>query len=163
MRLRAVLVVLSAVLLSIGFVGLAALGGATFWDRFELRAAQDARTEVSSLAEDQIPKVFTYDYKTVERSLIDASTMLTPQYKVEFDDRAEKDIIPQARERQLVSQANVVGVGVLDAQRVSASVLVFMNRTVTDKSKQPVYDGSRLRVDYQKIDGKWLISYIAPI
>ena len=24
-------------------------------------------------------------------------------------------------------------------------------------------DGSRLRVDYQKIDGKWLISYITPI
>ena len=63
----------------------------------------------------------------------------------------------------MVSQANVVGVGVLDAQRDSASVMVFMNRTVTDKSKQPVYDGSRLRVDYQKIDGKWLIKYITPI
>ncbi|MCV7178895.1 mammalian cell entry protein, partial [Mycolicibacterium sphagni] len=41
--------------------------------------------------------------------------------------------------------------------------LVFMNRTVTDESKQPVYDGSRLRVDYQKVDGKWLINYITPI
>jgi Mce-associated membrane protein len=51
----------------------------------------------------------------------------------------------------------------LSAERNSASVLVFMNRTVTDKSKQPVYDGSRLRVDYQKIDGRWLISYITPI
>jgi Mce-associated membrane protein len=89
--------------------------------------------------------------------------MLTPQYKTEFDDRAQKDIIPQARERQLVSQANVVGVGVMDAQRISASVLVFLNRTVTDKSKQPIYDGSRLRVDYRKIGGKWLINYMAPI
>ncbi len=41
--------------------------------------------------------------------------------------------------------------------------MVFMNRTVTDKSKTAVYDGSRLRVDYQKIDGKWLIKYITPI
>ena len=63
----------------------------------------------------------------------------------------------------MVSQANVVGVGVLTAQRDSASVMVFMNRTVTDKSRQPVYDGSRLRVDYQKVDGKWLIKYITPI
>ena len=86
------------------------------------------------------------------------------QYKAaEFKDRATKDIIPQARDRQLVSQANVVGVGVLEAQRTSASVMVFMNRTVTDKSRQPIYDGSRLRVDYQKIDGKWLINYITPI
>ncbi|MCT7657762.1 mammalian cell entry protein [Mycobacterium sp. CPCC 205710] len=154
---------LLTILLSVGLVAFAAIGGWTFWNKFELRAAQETRAQVGSLAEEQIPKVFTYDYKTVERSLIDASSMLTPQYRVEFDDRAEKDIIPQARERQLVSQANVVGVGVLDAQRVSASVLVFLNRTVTDKSKEPVYDGSRLRVDYQKVDGKWLISYITPI
>ena len=59
--------------------------------------------------------------------------------------------------------ARVVGVGVLTAQRDSASVMVYMNRTVTDKSKTPIYDGSRLRVDYQKIDGKWLIKYITPI
>jgi Mce-associated membrane protein len=51
----------------------------------------------------------------------------------------------------------------LSAQRNSASVMVYMNRTVTDKSKTPIYDGSRLRVDYQKIDGKWLIKYITPI
>jgi Mce-associated membrane protein len=38
-----------------------------------------------------------------------------------------------------------------------------MNRTVTDKSRQPVYDGSRLRVDYSRIGGQWLISYIRPI
>ena len=107
--------------------------------------------------------MFGYDYQTVERSLNDVYPMLTPDYQQEFRDRANKDIIPQARERQLVSQANVVGVGVLSAQRNSASVMVYMNRTVTDKSKTPIYDGSRLRVDYQKIDGKWLIKYITPI
>jgi Mce-associated membrane protein len=52
---------------------------------------------------------------------------------------------------------------VLTAQRNSASVMVYMNRTVTDKSKEPVYDGSRLRVDYRKVDGEWLIEYITPI
>ncbi len=38
-----------------------------------------------------------------------------------------------------------------------------MNRTVTDKSRQPLYDGSRLRVDYRKIGGNWLINAINPI
>jgi Mce-associated membrane protein len=151
------------VVVSAAFVALAGAGGWYYWNRVMQKGAQDARSQLSSLAAEQIPKVFTYDYQTVERSLLDASTMLTPQYKTEFDDRAQKDIIPQARERQLVSQANVVGVGVMDAQRISASVLVFLNRTVTDKSKQPIYDGSRLRVDYRKIGGKWLINYMAPI
>jgi Mce-associated membrane protein len=38
-------------------------------------------------------------------------------------------------------------------------VLVSVRVTV----KQPIYDGSRLRVDYQRVDGKWLISYMQPI
>jgi Mce-associated membrane protein len=63
----------------------------------------------------------------------------------------------------VVVQASVVGVGVMAAKRDSASVMVYMNRTVTDKSKEPVYDGSRLRVDYQRVGGKWLINYITPI
>jgi Mce-associated membrane protein len=38
-----------------------------------------------------------------------------------------------------------------------------MNRTVTEVDKQPVYDGSRLRLTMQRVDDKWLIAYIAPI
>ena len=49
------------------------------------------------------------------------------------------------------------------AKRNSASVMVYMDRVVTDKSRQPLYEGSRLRVDYQRLDGKWLINYILPI
>jgi Mce-associated membrane protein len=162
------------VLLAAVFVGLAAIGGVLFWNhevrageqnaRLELGPCIDGRTPPAcDLAALQIPKVFGYDYQTVERSLNEVYPMLTPTYRQEFEDRATRDIIPQARDRQLVSQAHVVGVGVMSAQRNSASVMVYMNRTVTDKSKEPVYDGSRLRVDYQKIDGKWLIQYITPI
>lgn len=151
------------VLLAVAFVALSAAGGWLYWGRVELRGEQAARAELAPLAAKQIPQVFGYDYQTVERSLTEVYPLLTPEYRQEFEDRATKDIIPQARQRQLVSQANVVGVGVLTAQRNSASVMVYMNRTVTDKSKEPVYDGSRLRVDYQKIDGKWLIEYITPI
>lgn len=152
-----------AVVVALGFVALAGVGGWLYWNRVELRGEQTTRAELAPLAAEQIPQVFAYDYQTVERSLTDAYNLLTPEYRQEFSDRAVTDIIPQARDRQVVSQANVVGVGVLSAQRNSASVMVFMNRTVTDKSGKPIYDGSRLRVDYQKVDGKWLIEYITPI
>ncbi|MGV0790288.1 mammalian cell entry protein [Mycolicibacterium sp. XJ1819] len=153
----------AVVALAVVFVAAAAVGGAMYWDRVQRTGAEAARAELPSLAEQQIPKVFGYDYQTVERSLNEIYPLLTPTYRQEFQDRAASDIIPQARERQLVSQANVVGVGVMTAQRSSASVMVYMNRTVTDSSKEPIYDGSRLRVDYQKIDGKWLIGHITPI
>jgi Mce-associated membrane protein len=131
----------------------------------ETRGEQAARDEIAPLAQKQIPAVFNYDYKTVERSLTDAYNMLTPDYRREFENRANSDIIPQARQREVVSQANVVGVGVMDAHRNSAAVMVYINRTVSDKSNrdQPIYDGARLRVEYKRIEGKWLINYITPI
>jgi len=162
-RLAARLVALVGVLVAVGVVALAGLGGYLYWERVETREAQLTSDTLPGLATEQIPLIFGYDYQTVERSLGDAARLLTTDYEREFKDRAAKDIIPQARERQLVSQANVVGAGMLDAHRDSGSVLVFMNRTVTDKSKQPIYDGSRLRVDYEKQRGVWKIKYITPI
>lgn len=64
-------------------------------------------------------------------------------YRQEFKRSANAQIIPEAKKREVVVQANVVGVGVMSVQRNSASVMVYMNRTVTDKSRQPLYDGSR--------------------
>jgi Mce-associated membrane protein len=152
-------------LMTAAFVGLAAVGGGLYWQRVETRGEQAARDALGPLAQKQIPTVFTYDFKTVEASLTDAYNLITPDYRREFEDRANSDIIPQAREREVVSQANVVGVGVMDAQRNSAAVMVYINRTVSDKSNRdrPIYDGARLRVEYKRIDGKWLINYITPI
>ena len=107
--------------------------------------------------------MFAYDYQTVERSLAAAYPLLTPDYRQEFQKSANAQIIPEAKKREVVVQANVVGVGVMSAKRDSASVMVYLNRTVTDKSRQPLYDGSRLRVDFKKIGKQWLIAYITPI
>jgi len=159
---RRLAVVVGCLLLST-VVGLSAAGGWFYWDRVELRAQQMARTALSHQAADDIPKVFAYDYQTVERSLAAAYPLLTPDYRQEFQKSANNQIIPEAKKREVVVQANVVGVGVMSAKRESASVMVYLNRTVSDKSRQPVYDGSRLRVDYKKIGARWLIAYITPI
>lgn len=146
-----------------GIIGLAAAAGWFYWDREEIRAEQTARAVLPQLAARAIPAVFAYDYQTVERSLSDAYPLLTPEYRQEFQKSANAQIIPEAKKREVVVQANVVGVGVLSAKRDSGSVMVYLNRTVTDKSRQPLYDGSRLRVDFKKIGDKWLIAYITPI
>lgn len=154
----ALVVVLAAVL-----IGLSGWAGSLYWLRSSTTAAQETRAQLEQLAAEQVPMVFGYDYQTVESSLTDAYLLLAPEYRREFEERSKQDIIPEARERQVISQANVVGVGVMEARRNSGSVLVFMNRTITDKRKEPAYQGSRLRVDYRKIDGDWLIEYITPI
>ncbi|MDQ2626349.1 mammalian cell entry protein [Mycolicibacter senuensis] len=154
--------VILVVLLGV-FVGLGATAGSLYWSRVETRGEQVARTELAKLTADEIPKVLGYDYTTVERSLTETYPMFTGDYRREFEARAVNEIIPQAREKQLVNQVDVVGVGALDAKRTTGSVLVFVNRTVTGKSKEKFYEGSRLRVDFRKVDSKWLISNIAPI
>jgi Mce-associated membrane protein len=80
--------------LGVGIVALAGVGGGLYWNRVELRAEQSTRAQLAPLAADQIPRVFGYDYQTVERSLTDAYTLLTPDYRHEFEDRANKDITP---------------------------------------------------------------------
>ena len=148
------------ILFAVAFVALAGVGGYLYWNRVEIRAEQQASQELPPLAAQQIPLILGFDYQTVERSRTEVYNLMTPDFRRQYEDDTTKNVIPQARDRQVVSQVNVVGTGMLSAERDSASVLVFMNRTVTDKSKTPVYDGSRLRVDYQKIDGKWLIKDI---
>jgi Mce-associated membrane protein len=150
-------------LLCVAFVAFAAAGGWFYWDRVELRGAELAREELPALAKDQVPKIFGYDYQTVEGSLNTAYAMLTPEIRRTFQETANKDIIPHARERQMISQVNVVGAGMMDAHRDSGSVMVYMNQTWIDKSRQPLYNGSRIKVDYERVHGKWLINFIKVI
>jgi Mce-associated membrane protein len=163
MRWRWWLIAVAGCLSVACIVGLSAAGGWFYWSRVQTRGEQSARAVLPQLTAKEIPEVFGYDYQTVERSLADVYPMLTPDYRHEFQKSANAQIIPEAKKREVVVQANVVGVGVISAQRNSASVMVYLNRTVTDKSRQPLYDGSRLRVDFEKIGDNWLINYITPI
>src|ERR1019366_4336909 len=101
------------------FVGLAAGGGWFYWDRVQTRGEQAARTALPALAKDEIPRVFAYDFQTVARSLSDAFPLLTPAYRREFERSVNAQIIPEAKKREVVVQASVVGVGVMDAKRDS--------------------------------------------
>ncbi|OBG93219.1 mammalian cell entry protein [Mycobacterium sp. E3251] len=163
MRWRRRLLIVAGYLLILVFVGLSAAAGWFYWGRVQTRGEEAARAVLPALATKEIPQVFAYDYQTVERSLSDAYPLLTPDYRQEFRKSANAQIIPEAKKREVVVQANVVGVGVMSAKRDSASLMVYMNRTVTDKTRQPLYDGSRLRVDFKKIGKQWLIAYITPI
>ena len=153
---------LTAVLAAV-FVGLAGAGGALYWNRVEWRAEQLTRSELAPLAKEEIPRILGYEYQTVESSLTDAYPLLTPNFRRDFEASATGEIIPQARQRQVISQISVVGVGVAEARRTSGSVLVYMNRTITAGAGEPLYEGNRVRVDYRKIGGKWLIDGIKPI
>jgi Mce-associated membrane protein len=162
-RLAARLVALVGVLAALGVIALAGVGGAVYWNRVETSAESQTREVLPKLAAEQLPRIFGYDYQTVERSLGDVYPLLTDDFRQRFSEQVTKTVIPEARKRQLIVQVNVVGAGMLAAQRSSGSVMVFMNLTYTDQSKQPVYEGSRVRVDYEKVGSDWKMQAINPI
>jgi Mce-associated membrane protein len=162
-RWRARLVVVVGIVFAAAFIALGGIGGTLYWNRVERVGEQQARAELPQLAAQQIPIILGFDYQTIERSRSDAYKLLTPEFRRQYEDDTTKNVIPAARDRQVISQVNVVGVGMLDAHRDSGSVMVYMNRVLTDKTKQPLYDGSRLRVDYEKVGKDWRIKDITPI
>lgn len=101
---------IAAALLAATVVGLAAAGGWFYWDRVQTRGEHLARAELPKKAKHDIPRVFAYDYQTVERSLSAAYPLLTPAFRRQFERVANQQIIPEARKREVVTQANVVGV-----------------------------------------------------
>lgn len=161
--MRRLLVAVAGCLVVLACVGLSAAAGWFYWQRVESRGEAAARAVLPGLAAREIPQVFGYDFQTVERSLTEVYPWLTPDFRQEFQKRVNAQIIPEAKKRELVVQANVVGVGVMAAKRDSASVMVYLNQTSTDKARQPMYGGSRVRVDFKKIGPQWLIAYITPI
>ena len=145
------------------FVGLGAATGSLYWQRVEQRGEMAARAALPALATEEIPKVFGLDFETVERSMMEVYPLLTDGFRAEFKERTVNEIIPQARQQRLAITVDVVGSGVVTAARNSGSVLVYIDRTIVDKNKKKMYDGSRVRVDYLRVDGKWLIQHIAPV
>lgn len=158
------LTVLGGALLAAAVVVLGAFGGSTYWKHTELTGEQQTAATLPDLAKDAIPKILGYDYQSVERSSTEALKLMTPSFRKRYEDMtAQNHIFDNARQRQVISQVNVVGVGILSSQRDSGSVLAFVNRIITDKAKQPTYEGSRLRVEYQRIGNQWLINEMTPI
>ena len=70
---------------------MAAAGGWFYWERVETRGEQSARAVFPPQATDDIPKVFAYDYQTVERSLAAAYPLLTPAYRQEFEKKRQRE------------------------------------------------------------------------
>lgn len=163
-RIVASLPTLCGALLAAAVVGLAAFGGVGYWNHVELTGQQQTAAALPDLAKDAIPKILGYDFQSIERTSTEALKLMTPEFRKRYEQKtAENHIFDNARQRQVISQVNIVGVGMLSSQRDSGSVLAFVNRIVTDKSKQPQYEGSRLKVEYQKIGDQWLISEMTPI
>ena len=137
-------------LLAAAFVGLSAAGGWFYWER-----VRDPRRAVGARGAAAVGR--QGDPRGVRLRLPDRRAQ--PGRRVPVADAGLSPGVREERQRRRSSRrprsARSSCRPMSSAweswrrKRNSASVMVYMNRTVTDKSRQPLYDGSRLRVDLQ--------------
>ncbi|MDN3459906.1 hypothetical protein [Rhodococcus sp. APC 3903] len=154
------------VLLSLCTLAVAAVVGAGIAlraDHLSDSRAQSGR-EGRAFAVEIVPKLLSYDFDTVEQHFAEMQDDLGGDFRTQFEDVGRTVIVPSARERQVVTTAEVLEAAVVAADTENVDVLLFLNQSTTSsESQETKLDGSRVRVHVERADGGWLITELTPV
>lgn len=127
----------------------------------EVRADQQARSEVVRAAERFAVQVNNYDVSSVDSYQAKVIPLLSPKFKDEFK-KAMTDIVTSVKQAKMSSKGEVLTSGVASLDPDSAQVLV-----VSDANVKTVFDQRarhfRWEVSLVKIDGRWLVDNFTPV
>ncbi|HEX3823043.1 MAG TPA: hypothetical protein VHV79_01105 [Mycobacteriales bacterium] len=123
-------------------------------------AAQAAEASASREA----TATLTYNYKTLAANFATAEAGMTPSFRASYLKSTETLVTPTAPKTQADSTAAVTAGGVSQASATTATVLLFVDQTVTNNLlAHPRLDRSRIEVSMVKVNGKWLINNLVPL
>jgi len=127
-------------------------------------AAEEARTEARVAAEEQAVAMLAYDFAEVDDQISVAGEGLTGDFRDEYTNLMKNVIAPGAKEKAISVQVSVQGSSVVSADADSAVTLLFLNQiTTSSENPEAVSSGSRVRVELEKHDDRWLVSRLTPI
>jgi Mce-associated membrane protein len=119
----------------------------------------DQRAAVQQVASADVKRIFTFTPENIDANNAAALELMTENFGREFKQKAPDATTVEGA----TSQVNVAGTAVIALTEAKASVLVFMNRTATRPGQEPIYDGSRLRLELERIADRWLIDDVKPV
>lgn len=128
----------------------------------------DAGAAAVRMAIDEVPKALSYDYRSLDRNLAEATEGMTPEFTNTFTDTFNRVVKPMATENKAVTQALVRGAGLanLSDDETTATCVLFVDQLlVTSKRKsgvEPQVGKERVRVTLNNADGTWQIDDIQP-
>jgi Mce-associated membrane protein len=155
----------TVVVLIIAVVSTLAIG---LWQAVEgrqIERAQDdsARQTVIDVAKSTAIKMLSYKPDTVEAQLNGNLPLLTGEFRESYESLIHDVVIPGAKQKQINAVASVPAASVASLSRDRATLLVFINQTVTAGTAEPEDTASSVRISMQKIDGKWLVAEFEPL
>ncbi len=119
----------------------------------------EQRRAVQETSKATVEQIFTYRAGGTDNHFKSVTTLMTKDYGAEFLRK-----VPSASQLAGASlDTKVVGTGVVSLSATDASMLVFMNRTISRPGAEPTYEGSRIVLGLSHVGDKWLVSEITPV
>lgn len=144
-----------------GLLVLAALGSMTV-AALALRAVHSrdavatARGEAAAAARIEATAMTSYDYRTIDADFAAVTAHATGTFRTDFATTSAK-LAPMVTKSKAVAKGTVRDVAVEQATRNAATVLVFVDQTVTGTDQSLT---SRLRMTLVRDHGRWLVSAV---
>lgn len=127
----------------------------------EAAATEQARGDVTRVAEQFAVQVNNYDAKSIDDYQGRVRALLTTKFAGEFE-KAMGDIVTSVNEADMTSKGEVLTSAVASVDADSAEVLV-----VADADVKTVFDTRarhfRWEVSLVKVDGEWLVDNFTPV
>ncbi|WP_182376227.1 hypothetical protein [Nocardioides sp. WS12] len=115
-------------------------------------------------------KSLSYDYRTLDEVLADATELMTDDFAAEFSEVFEATARPSALENKAVTRTLVRGGGLVRAEDDDHAVsLVYVDQVLVDSTtmknkEQPLtVSQNRVLVGLERTDGRWLVDSIEPL
>ncbi|GAB2528517.1 h domain protein [Nocardia heshunensis] len=160
MGIKNILVPVTGVLMVVMLAGAGWFG----YDAWHLKQLDHARADSVAAARKTVESMFSYDFNSVDKALPKVADDLSGGFKGDYLKLVNESIAPGAKEKQLTVIASTQAAGVIDVDTKHAKVLLFLNQMTTSKDHpQATASGSRVRVDLDRENGRWLVSEVTPI
>jgi len=150
-------------LLVLASVGLAA--GLTYF-QYRPDQATDAAAAKSAIAaaSDGAVAVLSYSPDTLDRDFSSAKSHLTGDFLAYYNQFTRDFVAPAAKQKSVRTTAAVLRAAVVELHPDSATVLLFVNQSMTSKDKpEPTSTASSVLVKLTKSHRTWLISSFDPV
>jgi Mce-associated membrane protein len=126
----------------------------------ESRAAAEASVRAAS---ESTIAILSYKPETVDRDLKAAADRLAEPFRQQYTQLVNDVVAPGAKQQHITAVATVPAAASVSATGKHAVVLVFVDQTTTIGNDAPTQSTSSVRVNLEKVDGRWLISQFDPV
>jgi Mce-associated membrane protein len=127
------------------------------------RESRVAAEQSIRAASDSTIAILSYKPETVDRDLKAASDRLAEPFRQQYAQLVNDVVAPGAKQQHITAVATVPAAASVSATGKRAVVLVFVDQTTTIGNDAPTQSTSSVRVNLEKVDGRWLISQFDPV